>query len=120
MRQRVCIAMAVGLRPRILIADEPTTALDVTVQAGILGLIRRLQDETGMGLIFVTHDLAVARQISRRVLVMYQGRIVETGVTAEVFASPRHFYTRALLAAHPGRARSWQDLEPIPDTFATD
>ena len=67
MRQRVCIAMAVGLRPKILIADEPTTALDVTVQAGILGLIRRLQDETGMGLIFVTHDLAVARQISRRV-----------------------------------------------------
>jgi peptide/nickel transport system ATP-binding protein/oligopeptide transport system ATP-binding protein len=72
-----------------------------------------------MGLIFVTHDLAVARQISRRVLVMYQGRIVETGVTAEVFASPRHSYTRALLAAHPGRARSWRDLEPIPDTFAT-
>jgi peptide/nickel transport system ATP-binding protein/oligopeptide transport system ATP-binding protein len=119
MRQRVCIAMAVGLRPRILIADEPTTALDVTVQAGILGLMRRLQDETGMGLIFVTHDLAVARQISRRVLVMYQGRIVEAGVTAEVFASPRHSYTRALLAAHPGRARSWRDLEPIPDTFAT-
>jgi oligopeptide transport system ATP-binding protein len=119
MRQRVCIAMAVGLRPRILIADEPTTALDVTVQAGILGLMRRLQDETGMGLIFVTHDLAVARQISRRVLVMYQGRIVEAGVTAEVFASPRHSYTRALLAAHPGRSRSWRDLEPIPDTFAT-
>jgi ABC-type dipeptide/oligopeptide/nickel transport system ATPase component len=120
MRQRVLIAAAFAAEPKLIVADEPTTALDVTVQAGILGLIRRLQDETGMGLIFVTHDLAVARQISRRVLVMYQGRIVETGVTAEVFASPRHFYTRALLAAHPGRARSWQDLEPIPDTFATD
>jgi peptide/nickel transport system ATP-binding protein/oligopeptide transport system ATP-binding protein len=118
MRQRVCIAMAVGLRPRIMIADEPTTALDVTVQAGILRLLRKLKDDTGMGLVFVTHDLAVARAVSRRVLVMFQGRIVETGATEEVFAEPRHPYTRALLAAHPARARSWRDLEPFPDQFA--
>ena len=94
--------MAIGLRPKILIADEPTTALDVTVQAGILRLIRKLQDETGMGLIFVTHDLAVARLISRRVIVMYAGKIVEQGSTDDIFGRPQHPYTRALLAAHPG------------------
>jgi peptide/nickel transport system ATP-binding protein/oligopeptide transport system ATP-binding protein len=120
MRQRICIAMAIGLKPKILIADEPTTALDVTVQAGILRLIRSLQKETGMGLIFVTHDLAVARLISRRVIVMLAGKIVEQGATDEVFERPQHPYTRALLAAHPGRARSWRDLEPIPDDFVTD
>ncbi len=120
MRQRVCIAMAIGLKPKILIADEPTTALDVTVQAGILRLIRRLQDETGMGLIFVTHDLAVARLVSRRVLVMYAGKIVEQGSTEDIFARPQHPYTRALLAAHPARAHSWRDLEPIPENFVTD
>ena len=112
--------MAIGLRPKILIADEPTTALDVTVQAGILRLIRKLQDETGMGLIFVTHDLAVARLISRRVIVMYAGKIVEQGSTDDIFGRPQHPYTRALLAAHPGRARSWKDLEPIPENFVTD
>jgi peptide/nickel transport system ATP-binding protein/oligopeptide transport system ATP-binding protein len=120
MRQRICIAMAIGLRPKILIADEPTTALDVTVQAGILRLIRKLQDDTGMGLIFVTHDLAVARLISRRVIVMYAGKIVEQGSTEDIFERPQHPYTRALLAAHPGRARSWRDLEPIPESFVTD
>jgi peptide/nickel transport system ATP-binding protein/oligopeptide transport system ATP-binding protein len=120
MRQRICIAMAIGLRPKILIADEPTTALDVTVQAGILRLISKLQGETGMGLIFVTHDLAVARLISRRVLVMYAGRIVEQGLTEDIFDRPQHAYTQALLAAHPGRAHSWRDLEPIPDNFVTD
>jgi oligopeptide transport system ATP-binding protein len=119
MRQRACIAMAIGLRPQILIADEPTTALDATVQAGILALIRRLQDQTGMSLIMVTHDLAVARQVSSRVLVMYQGQIVESGETNEIFTGAKHPYTRALLAAHPGRARSWRDLEPIPESFAT-
>jgi peptide/nickel transport system ATP-binding protein/oligopeptide transport system ATP-binding protein len=120
MRQRICIALAIGLKPRILIADEPTTALDVTVQAGILDLIRKLQADTGMGLIFVTHDLAVARLISRRILVMYAGRIVEQGPTEDVFRNPKHAYTQALLAAHPGRARSWRELEPIPDDFVTD
>ena len=94
MRQRVCIALAVGLRPKILIADEPTTALDVTVQAGILELIHRLQDDIGMGLIFVTHDLAVAQQISERVLVMFNGTIVEQGMTRDVFRHPKHRYTQ--------------------------
>ncbi|WP_426289801.1 ABC transporter ATP-binding protein (plasmid) [Ensifer adhaerens] len=120
MRQRICIAMAIGMKPKILIADEPTTALDVTVQAGILRLIKSLQAETGMGLIFVTHDLAVARMISTRIVVMYAGQIVEEGLTEAIFQNPTHPYTRALLAAHPGRVRSWRDLEPIPDAFVTD
>lgn len=120
MRQRICIALAVGMQPKLLIADEPTTALDVTVQAGILRLIKKLQVETGMGLIFVTHDLAVAREVSERMVVMYNGQIVEEGATEEVFLRPQHPYTRALLSAHPARARSWRDLEPIPEEFMTD
>ncbi|MDR6817420.1 peptide/nickel transport system ATP-binding protein/oligopeptide transport system ATP-binding protein [Neorhizobium sp. 2083] len=120
MRQRICIAMAIGMKPKILIADEPTTALDVTVQAGILRLIKTLQSETGMGLIFVTHDLAVARMVSTRIVVMYAGQIVEEGPTEEVFRFPKHPYTKALLAAHPARVRSWRDLEPIPEAFVTD
>lgn len=120
MRQRICIALAVGMQPKLLIADEPTTALDVTVQAGILRLIKKLQTETGMGLIFVTHDLAVAREVSDRMVVMYNGRIVEEGSTEDVFTNPQHPYTRALLSAHPARARSWRDLEPIPEEFVTD
>jgi ABC-type dipeptide/oligopeptide/nickel transport system ATPase component len=120
MRQRICIALAIGLKPKILVADEPTTALDVTVQAGILKLIKQLQADTGMGLIFITHDLAVARLISRRALVMYAGKIVEQGLTEEIFENPQHPYTRALLAAQPGRVRSWKELEPIPESFVTD
>lgn len=120
MRQRVCIALAVGMQPKLLIADEPTTALDVTVQAGILRLIKSLQSKTGMGMIFVTHDLAVAHQISERMVVMYNGEIVEQGETNEVFARPKHPYTQALMAAHPGRVKSWKDLAPIPDEFVTD
>ena len=120
MRQRICIALAVGLKPKLLIADEPTTALDVTVQAGILQLIKSLQAETRMGLIFVTHDLAVAREISQRMVVLYAGKIVEQGATEEIFTSPKHPYTRALLSAHPGRATIWRDLEPIPEEFVTD
>lgn len=120
MRQRICIALAVGMQPKLLIADEPTTALDVTVQAGILRLIKKLQTETGMGLIFVTHDLAVAREVSDRMVVMYNGRIVEEGSTEDVFTNPQHPYTRALLSAHPARAKSWRDLEPIPEEFVTD
>ena len=120
MRQRICIAMAIGMKPKILIADEPTTALDVTVQAGILRLIKGLQARTGMGLIFVTHDLAVARSISTRMVVMYAGQIVEEGRTEDIFQRPKHPYTQALLAAHPGRVRSWRDLQPLPDAFVTD
>ena len=120
MRQRICIALAVGMKPKLLIADEPTTALDVTVQAGILRLIKKLQAETGMGLIFVTHDLAVAREVSKRMVVMYNGQVVEEGLTEEVFTNPQHPYTKALLSAHPARAKSWRDLEPIPEQFVTD
>lgn len=120
MRQRICIALAVGMQPKLLIADEPTTALDVTVQAGILRLIKKLQTETGMGLIFVTHDLAVAREVSDRMVVMYNGQVVEEGATEDVFSRPRHPYTQALLSAHPARAKSWRDLEPIPEQFVTD
>ncbi|HWM34143.1 MAG TPA: ABC transporter ATP-binding protein [Pseudolysinimonas sp.] len=114
MRQRVCIAMAIALRPRVLIADEPTTALDVTVQAGILRLLKRLQRETGMALIFVTHDLNVARLVADRVAVMYAGRVVETGPIDEVYRRPAHPYSRALMHSHPSAATSWSELHPIP------
>jgi peptide/nickel transport system ATP-binding protein/oligopeptide transport system ATP-binding protein len=113
MRQRICIAMAIALNPKLLIADEPTTALDVTVQAGILKLINRLQRETGMALLFVTHDLAVARQIARHLVVMYAGRIVERGPIDELFARPAHPYTKALLSSNPGSVEHWSDLQPI-------
>jgi oligopeptide/dipeptide ABC transporter ATP-binding protein len=98
MRQRVTIAMALAGEPRILIADEPTTALDVTVQAEIVGLIQSLQRQTGMSVIWVTHDLALLARIAERVLVMYGGRLVEDAPAEQVFASPRHPYTQALLA----------------------
>jgi len=113
MRQRICIAMAIALKPRLLIADEPTTALDVTVQAGILKLINQLQRDSGMALLFVTHDLAVARQVARQLIVMYAGQIVERGPIDEVFARPAHPYTRALLASNPGSVTHWSQLQPI-------
>jgi oligopeptide transport system ATP-binding protein len=97
MRQRVTIAMALAGEPRVLIADEPTTALDVTVQAEIVSLIQNLQRQTGMSVIWVTHDLALLARIADRVLVMYDGRIVEDAPAEQVFAAPRHPYTRALL-----------------------
>jgi oligopeptide transport system ATP-binding protein len=98
MRQRVTIAMALAGEPRVLIADEPTTALDVTVQAEIVGLIQTLQRQTGMSIIWVTHDMALLARIAERVLVMYGGRIVEDAPAERVFAAPRHPYTQALLA----------------------
>jgi glutathione transport system ATP-binding protein len=101
MRQRVMIAMALSCRPSLLIADEPTTALDVTIQAQILQLIRGLQDEMNMGVIFITHDMGVVAEVADRVLVMYRGSAVEEGASDEVFARPRHRYTRALLSAVP-------------------
>lgn len=100
-RQRVMIAMALSCRPRVLIADEPTTALDVTVQARILRLIARLRDENEMAVLLVTHDLGVVAQETDRVAVMYLGRIVETTSTVELFARPLHPYTRALLESVP-------------------
>ena len=101
MRQRVMIAMAMLCQPQVLIADEPTTALDVTIQAQILQLIKVLQKEMSMGVIFITHDMGVVAEIADRVLVMYQGEAVETGTVEQIFHAPQHPYTRALLAAVP-------------------
>jgi glutathione transport system ATP-binding protein len=101
MRQRIVIAMAMACKPRLLIADEPTTALDVTIQAEILALINRLKRETGMAVMFITHDMAVVAQMADRVVVMYKGRKVEEGPVETIFAAPKHDYTKALLAAVP-------------------
>jgi glutathione transport system ATP-binding protein len=101
MRQRVMIAMALACKPALLIADEPTTALDVTIQAQILQLIRELQDEMQMGVVFITHDMGVVAEVADRVLVMYRGDKVEEGPSEQVFAAPKHQYTRALLSAVP-------------------
>jgi len=101
MRQRIVIAMAIALRPRLLIADEPTTALDVTVQAQILDLLSRLREEMNLAVLLITHDLGVACEVADRVAVMYHGRIVETGATADVLARPAHPYTAALLDSVP-------------------
>jgi peptide/nickel transport system ATP-binding protein len=105
MRQRVMIAMAMVCEPRLLIGDEPTTALDVTIQAQILNLMSRLQKDTGMAMLFITHNLGVVAHHANRVAVMYAGQIVEHGKVSEVFASPQHPYTQGLLACLPGRAR---------------
>ena len=114
MRQRVMIAMALITRPELLIADEPTTALDVTVQAQILELIRKLQRELGMAVIFVTHDLGVVAGLCDRVQVMYAGRIVESTDTRTLFKSPLHPYTRALQRSIPGLQPKGGDLHTIP------
>ena len=115
MRQRVVIAMAMACEPRLLIADEPTTALDVTIQAEILGLIDRLKRENGMAVLFITHDMAVVAQMADRVVVMYRGSIVEEGPVERIFAHPREDYTKALLAAVPklGEMRDKPAPEPM-------
>ncbi|RQZ71037.1 dipeptide ABC transporter ATP-binding protein [Burkholderia sp. Bp9004] len=116
MRQRVMIAMALSCRPALLIADEPTTALDVTIQAQILQLIRGLQDEMNMGVIFITHDMGVVAEVADRVLVMYRGEKVEEGESERIFATPAHRYTRALLAAVPrlGSMQGTDNPEKFP------
>jgi len=114
MRQRVMIAMALITRPELLIADEPTTALDVTVQAQILDLIRRLQREKGMAVIFITHDLGVVAGLCDRVQVMYAGRIIEAASTDAMFSRPRHPYTRALQRSIPALQEKGRELFTIP------
>ena len=101
MRQRVMIAMALACKPRLLIADEPTTALDVTVQAQILALISELQEKMGMAVLFITHDMGVVAQVADRIAVMRYGKVVETGPSDQIFGSPQHPYTKALLSAVP-------------------
>ncbi len=123
MRQRVMIAIALACRPRLLIADEPTTALDVTIQAQILDLMRRLQRELGMSVLFITHNLGVVAEIAHDVAVMYAGRVVEQADVATLFARPRHPYTMALLACTPRIGRRRRDggvrhrIAAIPGTI---
>jgi peptide/nickel transport system ATP-binding protein len=114
MRQRAMIALALSCGPKVLLADEPTTALDATVQIQILLLLRELQREMGMAVIFVTHDIGVAVEISDRIAVMYAGRIVETGTLRDVVKTPAHPYTRGLLASTVHGARRGARLEAIP------
>ena len=114
MRQRAMIALALSCKPKVLLADEPTTALDATVQIQILLLLRELQREFGMAVIFVTHDIGVAVEICDRVSVMYAGRIVETGTLREVVTQPRHPYTRGLLSSIVHKAVRGTRLETIP------
>jgi len=114
MRQRVMIAMALITRPEILIADEPTTALDVTVQKQVLDLIRKLQQDMGSSVILITHDLGVVRQYADRINVMYAGRIVESAPARELLEHPRHAYTRALMKSIPGLHAKGSPLYTIP------
>jgi peptide/nickel transport system ATP-binding protein len=120
MRQRVMIAMALASRPKLLIADEPTTALDVTIQGQILDLIKVLQEEEGMSVLFITHDMGVVAEIADRTIVMYRGEAVETGTTDDIFRRGKHPYTRALLSAVPRlgsmEGRKWPLRFPVIDT----
>jgi len=113
LRQRVLIAMALSCAPQLLIADEPTTALDVTIQAQVLRLLHELRERVGMSVLLVTHDLGVVAQHCDDMAVMYAGKIVESGSVAEIFANPRHPYTRALLNALPAHVDPQHKLEPI-------
>ncbi len=119
MRQRVMIAMALASRPKLLIADEPTTALDVTIQGQILDLIKLLQEEEGMSVLFITHDMGVVAEIADRTIVMFRGDEVETGPTGDIFQRGKHPYTRALLSAVPKlgsmRDRQWPTRFPVLD-----
>lgn len=122
MRQRVMIAMALVNDPKLLIADEPTTALDVTVQAQILRLLDKLQRESGMAILLITHDLGIVAEVADRVAVMYAGQFVEVATVEELFNEPRHPYTRGLFGSLPSRTRRGQDLATlegiVPDATA--
>lgn len=116
MRQRVMIAMALACEPDILIADEPTTALDVTIQAGILELLKDIQSKIGMAIILITHDLGVVAQLCDQIIVMYAGSVCERGTADQVFYEPAHEYTKGLLRSIPTLANDGQKLEPITGT----
>lgn len=116
MCQRVMIALAVACSPALLIADEPTTGLDVTTQAAILELIDELARDTGMAMVLITHDLALAGERCDRIVVMHAGHVVETAPTAELFAAPRHPYTARLIASTPRPGVTLDELRPIPGT----
>jgi peptide/nickel transport system ATP-binding protein len=113
MRQRVMIAMALACKPRLIIADEPTTSLDVTIQSQILSLLRDVRRENGMSMIFISHNLGAVAAIADDIAVMYAGQIVETGTAGEILGAPRHPYTRGLLLATP-RVDRPGELKPIP------
>ena len=119
-KQRVMIAMALSCNPKLLIADEPTTALDVTIQAQILDLIRRLRDERGMSILFISHDLGVIAEIADRIAVMFRGRIVERGSVTGVFNNPQHPYTKGLLACRPHLDRDFRRLPTVADFMDVD
>jgi dipeptide transport system ATP-binding protein len=114
MSQRVMVAMALACNPRLLIADEPTTALDVTIQAQMLALLMKLQRERGMALLLITHDLGVIAEVAQRVLVMYAGQVVETAAVPQIFEAPRHPYTEALLSALPEHNIGRRRLRSMP------
>ena len=114
MRQRVCIAMALACNPRLIIADEPTTALDVTIQAQVLDLLRHLKDKINSSIMFITHDLGVIAEMADYVVVMYAGRVVEKGTAQEIFANPAHPYTIGLMASKPVVGKKVDKLYSIP------
>ena len=118
-KQRVMIAMALSCNPQLLIADEPTTALDVTIQAQILEILRKLRDERGMAIIFITHDLGVIAEIADDVLVMFQGQEVEYGPVLEIFSQPKHPYTKGLLACRPRLKTKYRRLPTVDDFMET-
>ncbi|MFC1859921.1 oligopeptide/dipeptide ABC transporter ATP-binding protein, partial [Thermodesulfobacteriota bacterium] len=119
MRQRIVIAIALLTNPSLIIADEPSTALDVTIQAGIMDLLLELCETEDMGLILITHDLAVVSQVTERIAVMYAGKLVETGSTGDIIHNPRHPYTKGLIKALPGIHEAGSRLHQIPGMMPT-
>tara|TARA_B100001750_G_scaffold207824_1_gene186413 strand:+ start:4888 stop:6720 length:1833 start_codon:yes stop_codon:yes gene_type:complete len=119
-KQRVMIAMALSCNPKLLIADEPTTALDVTIQKQILDLVRKLRDERDMGILFITHDLGVIAEIADRVAVMFRGKLVEEGSVRDIFRAPKHPYTKGLLACRPKLDTTWRRLPTVSDFMDVD